>query len=130
LPPGRGPLGTSNMIKLPPYQYSVVVGLLLSDGWLSFASSTNKNASLGFRQSLSHSDYVWYVFNILSHYCNSCPRLTTGNRAGRRFYGLQFLTRALPCFTELHSLFYTNGVKIIPVSPPPASLRGGGDPGY
>jgi hypothetical protein len=24
------------------------------------------------------------------------------------------MTRALPCFTELHSLFYSNGVKIVP----------------
>jgi len=35
------------MIKLPPFQYSVIVGLLLSDGWLIFASATNKNARLG-----------------------------------------------------------------------------------
>jgi len=50
----------------------------------------------------------------LSHYCSSSPRLTSGIRAGNRFYGLQFLTRSLPCFTELHSLFYSNGVKLIP----------------
>jgi hypothetical protein len=36
------------MIKLAPYQNSVVIGLLLSDGWLSFASKINKNARLGF----------------------------------------------------------------------------------
>lgn len=27
---------------------------------------------------------------------------------------MHFFTRALPCFTELHSLFYHKGVKIIP----------------
>ena len=63
----------SNMIVLAPYQYSVVIGLLLSDVWLSFASKTNKNARLGFKQSLSHSVYILFVFNILSHYCSTWP---------------------------------------------------------
>jgi hypothetical protein len=49
---GRGRITKqeSHMIKLPPYQISVIIGLLLSDGWLSIASSTNKNARLGFAQ--------------------------------------------------------------------------------
>jgi hypothetical protein len=54
------------------------------------------------------------VFNLLSHYCSSSPRRTTGIRAENRFYGLQFFTRSMPCITELHSLFYINGVKIVP----------------
>jgi len=30
-------------------------------------------------------------------------------------YGvLTFTTRSLPCFTELHGLFYPNGIKLIP----------------
>lgn len=102
------------MVQLAPYQYSVIIGLLLSDGWLRFASKTNKNALLGFKQSLSHSQYVLFVFNILAHYCSSSPRLTSGIRAGNRFYGLEFFTRSMPCLTELHSLFYLNGIKIIP----------------
>jgi len=69
---------------------------------------------LGFKQSLSHSQYVLFVFNILAYYCSSSPRLTSGIRAGNRFYGLQFFTRSIPCITELHSLFYLNGIKIIP----------------
>jgi LAGLIDADG DNA endonuclease family len=54
------------------------------------------------------------VFSILSHYCSSGPNLVSGIRAGKRNYGLQFFTRALPCFTEIYSLFYPNGVKIVP----------------
>ena len=104
----------SNMIVLAPYQYSVVIGLLLSDGWLIFASKTNKNARLGFKQSLSHSVYILFVFNILSHYCSSGPKLTTGVRAGKWYYGLEFYTRSLTCITELYLIFYPNKVKIIP----------------
>jgi hypothetical protein len=88
--------------------------LLLSDGWLIIASKTNKNARLGFKQSLSNAYYVWFVFKALSHYSSNYPYLTKGVRSGVQFYGLEFFTRSLPCFTELHQLFYINKVKIIP----------------
>lgn len=67
---GRITKQESSMIQLPPYQYSVVIGLLLSDGWLTYSNSRSKNARLGFLQSGANSSYVWYVFNILSHYCS------------------------------------------------------------
>jgi len=102
------------MVKLAPYQYSVLIGLILSDGWLTFASKAHKNARLGFKQSLSNSAYVWFVFNILSHYCSSSPHLTSNNIVGNRNYCLQIFTRSMACMTELHYLFYQNGVKIIP----------------
>jgi len=51
---------------------------------------------------------------LLSHYCSSYPSLTTSVIAGKKFYGLQFFTRTLPCFTELHSMFYSQGIKVIP----------------
>lgn len=102
------------MIRIAPYQYSVVIGLLLSDGWVIIASKTSKNARLGFKQSLAHFEYLWFVFNLLSHYCSSSPCLRTGTRAGNRSYDLEFFTRSMPCITELRSLFYPNGVKIVP----------------
>ena len=111
---GRLTKVTRNLIKIPPFHYSVMVGLLLSDGWLIFSSSKNKNARLGFKQSLDRSTYVLHVFNILSHYCNSAPHSVTNRRAGKINYGLEIFTRALPCFTELHYLFYPQGIKVIP----------------
>jgi hypothetical protein len=54
---GRFTKQVSGMIKLPPYQRSVILGVLLSDGWLTFASATNKSARLGFKQSLDHFAY-------------------------------------------------------------------------
>lgn len=78
------------------------------------SSKRSKNARLGFKQSLAHSGYVWFLFNILSHYCSSLPQLTQSTRLGNKHYGLQFFTRALPCFTSLHTLFYPEGVKIVP----------------
>jgi LAGLIDADG DNA endonuclease family len=101
------------MIQLPPYQYDVIIGLLLSDGWLTFPNTHSKNPRLGFKQSMDHFEYLWCVFTILSHYCSSLPHSTTGVR-GNRYYGIQIFTRCLPCFKELHLLFYINGGKVIP----------------
>lgn len=50
----------------------------------------------------------------MSHYCSSYPKLGIGVRAGTRIYDLSFFTRSLACITELYSLFYVNGVKVIP----------------
>jgi NADH-ubiquinone oxidoreductase chain 6 len=55
---GRLTRQVSNMIKLPSYQLSVIIGLLLSDGWLIFVTVANKNARLGFAQSGGHAQYL------------------------------------------------------------------------
>lgn len=103
------------MIKLPNYYKSIIIGLLLSDGWLTIASKTTKNARLGFKQTINNVPYVWFVFNELSHYCSSYPNISESNRLGKVYYGLVFFfTRTLPCFTELYQLFYINKVKVIP----------------
>lgn len=104
------------MIKLSPLHFSVIIGLLLSDGWLTLSSEKSLNARLGFKQSLTQSTYVYHVFNLLSHYCSSAPCLTSSVRSGKRNYGVQIFTRSLPCFTELHSLFYVQKIKVIPVN--------------
>jgi hypothetical protein len=111
---GRITKQESEMIKLPLYQYSVIVGLILSDGWLIFASSRSKNVRLGFKQSYSHKEYVYFTFLILSAYCSSFPRFIKGSKNGNQFFALEFFTRSLLCFSELYNLFYVNKVKVIP----------------
>lgn len=111
---GRFTKQVSHIIEIPAYQQSVITGLMLSDGWLSFGSKTSKSARLGFKQSLSHSGYFLFVFSFLSPYCNSMPNLISSNRNDTKTYALQILTRSLPCFTKLYSLYYPNGIKIVP----------------
>jgi len=110
---GRNTKIVKNMIVLPPYQKSVVVGLLLSDGHLASAKS-HENPHLAFKQSLKNSRYVLFVFSILSHYCNLYPTLVKSIRKNNIDLALFFRTRGLPCFFELRSLFYINKVKIVP----------------
>lgn len=109
-----------NMMELSPYQYSVVIGLILSDGWLILSSTKNPdksrlNARLGLKQSLQRFSYLWSVFYILSPYCSNHPSLIINKRAGQINYGVQFFTQTLSCFTKLHKLFYINGVKTVPL---------------
>lgn len=51
------------MIKLPLFQFSVIIGLILSDSWLGFATNRHKNAYLQLQQSKDKSEYLWFVFN-------------------------------------------------------------------
>lgn len=60
----------SNMLKLPSYQKSVIIGIILSDGWIIVPVKGRINARLGFKQAVVHSNYVWHAFGLLSHYCN------------------------------------------------------------
>ena len=99
------------IVKLPNNIKHVVIGLVLSDGWLEHR---RKNARLGFAQSLDHFEYIWFVFSLLSHYCSSYPMARNRTTINKKKSAIQIYTRSMPCFTELYSFFYPNGVKIIP----------------
>jgi len=102
------------MFKLPNDQQGVIVGLLLSDGWLSYASANNKYPHFGFEQAFSQSSYVWSVFGIFSHYCYSLPRFKTKNRNNIQTSSVTFATRSMPCLVEFFNDFYLNGKKVVP----------------
>ena len=55
----------------------------------------------------------------LSHYCSNIPyivKFILRSRGGNISYGIEFATRTLPCFNELHNLFYKNNKKIVPLN--------------
>lgn len=103
-------------IKLSSYAKSVIIGILLSDGWTQITSGS-KNATFFFEQSLAHFPYIWQVFNILSHYCPSFLKfkIRIEKKVNRKnTFSLFFYSRAMPCITEIHNLFYSSGKKILP----------------
>nr|UTI38589.1 hypothetical protein [Fusarium musae]UTI38686.1 hypothetical protein [Fusarium musae]UTI38711.1 hypothetical protein [Fusarium musae]UTI38736.1 hypothetical protein [Fusarium musae] len=110
---GRYTKIVKNMIVLPPYQKSVIIGILLSDGYLS-SSKSHENPHLTFKQGLRNSNYLWFAYFILAHYCNLFPSLVKNTRKDRVDFALYFRTRGLPCFNELRSLFYIDKVKVVP----------------
>ena len=103
---GRPTKQEKEMINIPQHQYSIIVGLLLSDGWLIIPSSTHLYPRLGLTQSLIHFSYVLYVFNNLSHYCEKFPNIRERKRYTKTHWCVELVTRSLPCFTELYNLFY------------------------
>ena len=110
---GRLPKNIQKLTYWPTWFYSIVVGILLSDGWLE-KENLNANTRFRFKQSLSKSDYVIYSFLPLAHYCSSIPKIAKGERKGTITYALHFSTIRYQCFNELYNLFYNNKIKVIP----------------
>jgi hypothetical protein len=51
-------------------------------------------------------EYIWFVFNHLSHLCEVKPDFTASVRKGTVSHSLRVRTRSYPFFNELHELFY------------------------
>ena len=110
------------IVNIPNNIIYIIVGILLTDGWIEYSSKKdldkkdilNINSRFRFKQSIIHSEYVIYVFILLSHYCKSIPKLKLARVKGKTYSQLEFYTRALPCFTILRHIFYKGRVKIVP----------------
>lgn len=102
-----------DILVLTKYQRSMLIGVLLSDGWMR--NKKGWNSKIGLKQSIKNFDYLWEVFINLANLCSSFPYIGKTIKRGKLFYSLQFETRQLKCFDEIRSLFYINGIgkKII-----------------
>ena len=78
-----------NLIFLTPNFYSIVVGQLLSEGWLE-KYSLNSNTRFKFKQSVERAYFVFVSFMFLYVYYSSLSRLTKTNskRKGKIHSGL------------------------------------------
>ena len=104
------------MYGIPKDKLSMIFGLLLTDAWLVCDTKNRSvNARLGIKQSMINFQFIWSVFNELSHYCNSLPYTSSSLKNGKIFYNVTVQTRALPVLTLLYNMFYLNNIKIVPV---------------
>lgn len=101
-----------NSYQLSDFTFSVLIGLMLSDGWMGKFGGLNARFEL--QQSLDKFTFFWNIFTILSPYCGTLPILRKGRRNGVPFYGLHLYTRALPCLTNVYNLFYIKNKKSNP----------------
>jgi heme/copper-type cytochrome/quinol oxidase subunit 1 len=102
-----------HMVNIPFHLHSLILGLIISDGWLQINKAGNTR--LAFKQSIDKLEYLFYVFNLLAHYCSTYPYITTTNIKGKTFKSLAFSTRSLPCLSEYYQKFYVNKTKIVPL---------------
>lgn len=103
---------------LTPQLKEILVGLILGDLFVQ-KQERAINARLFFEQGTINKDYLFHLFELFISYCSTEPRLYTrapDKRTGNIYSRLTFKTLSLPCFNELYSLFYVNGVKIVPLN--------------
>lgn len=93
----------ANIIKLPYYTKSIIIGLMLSKGRLQKSNKSSSNARLIIGSPLKNSIYIWYLFSLLSPYCSMYPYLY--NRK-TQVGPVELRTRSLSCITELYHEFY------------------------
>ena len=101
-------------LPLPPQLFEISIGLALGD--LHIYRTKTQNASFHFEQSIKNKEYLFHLFNLFKDYCKSEP--TIRNRldkvSGNPYSSIRFTTRQLSCFTQIHNIFYLNGIKIVP----------------
>lgn len=116
----------SYIVNIPNKQLGLITGLILSDAFIiksshglylnnKYNKSILTGSKLSMKQSISHLEYILYVFYKLSHYCMTVPKLIKNKSAnGRISYDIELVTRSLPCFTILRRMFYNGRIKILP----------------
>jgi hypothetical protein len=96
----------------------ILVGLLLGDLYVQKEKKA-VNARLFFEQGTVHKEYLLHLYELFKSFCLQAPKTNTrlpDKRTGESYSRISFKTRAFPCFTDLHNLFYVEGKKIVPMS--------------
>lgn len=76
------------------------------------------NARFGFIQSIKNKEYFLHVHNIFINWCSANYNIYNylDKRTNKVYTSLKFWTRALPIFTEFYMMFYSDKIKIVPIS--------------
>lgn len=93
-----------NSIQLTSRVKSIIIGVLLSDGWTQ--KRIHWNPRIGLKQSLGNFSYLWHVYNELSSLNSSLPLLSSNFLRGKKFFSVSFQTRQLVSLNEILELLY------------------------
>jgi hypothetical protein len=92
------------VFQLTPRVRSIIIGLLLSDGWLQ--KRGHWNPRMGLKQSIKNFPYIWSIYNELAYLRSGPLMFGSSTLRGRKFYNLSLQTRQLACLMEIFHLFY------------------------
>ena len=95
-----------NQISLTIIQRSIIIGIVLSDGWIQRRKGWNPR--IGFKQSIKNFEFFWIVFTHISLLCSGYPWLVKTLKRGKLFYAVEIQTRQLKCLNEIYNLFFGN----------------------
>lgn len=97
--------------RLNQFQKSVIIGTVLGDGYIRIVPG-RQDAFLEINHSLSQREFVMWKYDALKGIRAGVPKVRNGN--GKRI-AIRFYTRQSSELTQIHSLFYNDGTKVIPV---------------
>ncbi len=103
-------------LKLTPELIETIIGLILG-ALCSVKPKDKHNPYLSFGQGIVHKDYLFHLYELFQNYCLSAEKISNrlpDKRTGNIYTRVTFNTFSLPCFNELHNLFYQEGLKIVP----------------
>jgi hypothetical protein len=98
-------------IILTKEEKTIIIGLLLSDGWLQKRKGWNPR--LGLKQSIKNFKFLWNTFIKLSKLCSNYPFSTKTIKRNKLFFGISFQTRQLNCLYEIYEILYEKNKKVI-----------------
>jgi hypothetical protein len=80
-----------NSIYLTNFQKSILVGIMLSDGWKQ--SRKGWNPRIGIKQSFKNFEYIWLLHIYLSNLLSTYPYTSQNTMRGKTFNSLTIQTR-------------------------------------
>jgi len=94
----------SLMIQLTIRVRSILIGLLLSDGYLQ--KRNDWNPRIGLKQSIINFPFLWSTFREISYLCSGTIMLSSNILRDKLFNAVTIQTRQLACIIPLFNLFY------------------------
>lgn len=108
---------TNNNHYLPEPLHSILIGLMLGDGYI-YKSSFTSNSRLEFSFGESYKEYGKHIENLFQPFIKTPLKEVTIQGSTKSYINYRLKTRSLPVFNNYHSSFYQYDsfkyIKIVP----------------